>query len=547
MRNTLYYLLLAAWAGAAAWGQAPRFNVLAPISAGLRAPVRLALNPAGNLLVSEPARGRVEVVDAFGRVVESHAGLGSPLALVVDTAGRTYVSDQKLGSVSVYDTQWNLVSKLGSGDHEFGLPGDLALGTSDGAQTVYVCDSLRNQVKAYQAGTLAFAFGSYGTNQGQFDFPCALFLSANSELFVLDQNNDRVQVFDPKGNYLRQFTLATYDTSGMFAPRRSGRALGLTGDANGRIYVADGFQGQVQVFNNQGAFLVGIAGTPSAPFRTPSGLVVDPNNRLLVALANGGTVAVVGLDSYVGVTAVPPSRVVASGTTVTFTASAGVASPAYQWRMGLNDLTDGGNVSGATGSVLRLAAVTPADSGQYSVVVTSGASVAASQECLLTVLDRPVIISGPTNQIAVQNNAVTFSVVAAGDSLAYQWEFDGNDIAGARSSVLTIPRVTSADAGRYQVRVSNVIGAAVSSPANLDVIIPPANPVMQSVTFGANSRPELTILVEPNQSYAIETSTNLCDWVTLTNVYNETGTIEVSDPSPISAGQQFYRVRWSQR
>ncbi len=545
MRNLLCYGLVAALAGGVAFAQAPQFRLLTPMSVGLRSPARLALNSDGNLLVSDPARGRVEVLDASGRLVESHAGLGSPLALAVDSAGGIYISDQKLGAVSVYDAGWNLVKKLGNGDHEFGLAGALAL-SSDSSPTVYVCDSIRNQVKAYQSGTLAFLFGSYGTNQGQFDFPCALFLSAHSELFVLDQNNDRVQVFDPKGNYLRQFTLATYDTGGMFAPRRSGRALGLIGDASGRIYVADGFQGRVQVFDGQGAFLGSIAGTEAVPFRTPSGMLVDRNNRLLVALANSGSVAVVGLENYLGVTVVPSSRVVPAGTTVTFTANAGADSPLYQWRKGQVNLSDGGNLAGATRPQLRLTAVTPADSGQYSVLINGGPAALASPDCLLTVLNPPVIISGPTNQTAVQNTPVNFTAVAEGDSLAYQWRFDGNDVPNATSSTLELPRVTSANAGRYQVKVSNAVGAAFSDSATLDVVIPPAPPVLQPLTFGTNSLAALTILVAPNQSYTIETSTDLHDWVTLTNVFNDTGTIELTGLSAASPGRQFYRVRWTQ-
>jgi len=546
MRNNLCYWLLAGVMGATAWGQAPQVSVLPPISAGIRSPARVAVTPEGNILISEPGQGRVDVVDAFGRVTEVHGGLGSPLALAVDAAGRVYISDQKQGSVSVYDAQWNLVYKLGQGDREFGLPGDLALGSLNGTQIIYVCDSRTNQVKAYQEGRLAFSFGSYGTNAAQFDFPCGVHVSGGGELFVLDQSNDRVEVFDLQGKYLRQFTLAYYDTSGASAPRRSGRALGITGDPNNRIYVADGFQGHIKIFSAAGTFLGMIAGSTAAPFRTPAGMVVDRNNRLLVALANSGAVAAIGLDSYLGVTASPSTQVVAAGTTVKFTASAGGGPYAFQWRKGLAILSDGGNISGASGPVLQMATVTPADSGSYSVAVTGGSTALSSPQCRLTVLNFPAIVSSPTNQTILQNNAASFSVQATGDALAYQWQFNGNDIPGATAPVLTIPEVATSNAGRYQVRVSNMVGTALSSPATLDVIVPPTNPVLLPPSFDTNGQPALTILVQPNQHYTVETSTNLYDWAILTNLFNDTGTIELSDPSGSSFPRQFYRVRWSQ-
>ncbi len=547
MKKKLFYCLFAGVTVVAASGQTPSYSVLPPITDGIRAPARVAATSEGNILVSEPGLGRVDVLDSFGRSVGVRDGLGTPLSLAVDSTGLVYVGDQRLGSVSVYDAQWNLAYKLGAGDHEFGLPGALAVGSPSNTPTVYVCDSAASRVSAYQQGQFAFSFGNYGTNQGQFDFPCALYISPNRELFVLDQNNDRVEVFNLNGAYLRQFTLATYDTSGMFAPRRSGRPLGLTGDTAGRIYVADGFQGDIKIFSAQGAFLGSMTGSAAAPFRTPSGMVVDGNNRLLVAMANGEAVGVIGLDSYLGLTVSPPARVVAAGTNASFSVTAGGGPFTFQWRKGSANLTDGDRVSGSLGPVLELSALTAADSGGYSVVLTgpSGTSVSSS-ECLLTVLNRPVIAVGPTNATLLEGSAATFTVVAQGDALQYQWQFDGNDIAGATSQVLSIERATSVNVGRYQVRVSNAVGTLISSPATLDVVVPPASPILQPISFGTNQLPGLTVLVQPNQSYSIETSTNLFDWVVLTNLYNETGTIEVVDPSGSPSGQRFYRVRWTQ-
>ena len=87
------------------------------------------------------------------------------------------------------------------------------------------------------------------------------------------------------------------------------------------------------------------------------------------------------------ITTHPASQDVDSGATVTFNVVATGTPPlTYQWRYGAANLSDGGNVSGATTSTLRLTGVVPAQAGNYSVIVRNGATAAAtSSNAALTV------------------------------------------------------------------------------------------------------------------------------------------------------------------
>lgn len=82
--------------------------------------------------------------------------------------------------------------------------------------------------------------------------------------------------------------------------KRFGRIQGLAGDSLGRVYVADAFQGYVQVFDARGAPLgtVGGFGDGAGQLRTPMGLAIDRYSRLFVASANNARVEVFGLDGY---------------------------------------------------------------------------------------------------------------------------------------------------------------------------------------------------------------------------------------------------------
>jgi len=64
----------------------------------------------------------------------------------------------------------------------------------------------------------------------------------------------------------------------------------------------------------------------------------------------------------------------------------------------------------------------------------------------------------------------SFSVTATGTPpLTYQWSFDGTNIPGATSSILTISNVVQTNVGSYAVVVTNVFGSTNSSPATLSM------------------------------------------------------------------------------
>lgn len=100
----------------------------------------------------------------------------------------------------------------------------------------------------------------------------------------------------------------------------------------------------------------------------------------------------------------------------------------------------------------------------------------------------------PQSQSASTGNAVTFSVVATGSDLHYQWNVNGLDITGANSANYTINGVTSANAGSYTVEIFNDCGTVLSNVALLVIsgsggTVPPfitQNPTGESLTVGDN-------------------------------------------------------------
>jgi glucose/arabinose dehydrogenase/regulation of enolase protein 1 (concanavalin A-like superfamily) len=82
----------------------------------------------------------------------------------------------------------------------------------------------------------------------------------------------------------------------------------------------------------------------------------------------------------------------------------------------------------------------------------------------------PAITDQPDNLTVSQGQPATFSVSASGTApLSYQWRKDNVNITGANASTYTIASAQAANAGSYQVIVTNAAGTATSQAATLTV------------------------------------------------------------------------------
>ncbi|HXJ75104.1 MAG TPA: immunoglobulin domain-containing protein, partial [Candidatus Dormibacteraeota bacterium] len=80
----------------------------------------------------------------------------------------------------------------------------------------------------------------------------------------------------------------------------------------------------------------------------------------------------------------------------------------------------------------------------------------------------PAISSQPQSATVDAGGTVVFQVEAQGSQpFAYEWQKDGLPLEGATSASLQIANVRAADAGEYQVTVSNDYGATLSQGATL--------------------------------------------------------------------------------
>jgi hypothetical protein len=87
---------------------------------------------------------------------------------------------------------------------------------------------------------------------------------------------------------------------------------------------------------------------------------------------------------------------------------------------------------------------------------------------------KPTIAINPVGGEVVEGSTVQMTVGANGTlPLSYQWRKNGADLPGKTEPILILPAVTTADSGKYSVKVSNQWGDAVSADADLCVCLRP--------------------------------------------------------------------------
>lgn len=224
-----------------------------------------------------------------------------------------------------------------------------------------------------------------------------------------------------------------------------------------------------------------IAGATSSSYTISSVQTNDAASYSVLVSNAGGTVtsSSATLTVLVPPTIIsqPQSLTVSIGQTAVFSVGAGGTAPLrYQWRLGTT------KISSATNATLTLTNVQTSQAGDYVVVITNSFGSITSSIAALTVSRAPAITAQPQSQALILGQTAVFTVAAGGAApLNYQWNFNGTNIAGATSAVLTLTNIDPSVAGSYSVVLTNLAGAATSAVATLNILIPAPGSYLEAV------------------------------------------------------------------
>jgi len=143
----------------------------------------------------------------------------------------------------------------------------------------------------------------------------------------------------------------------------------------------------------------------------------------------------------------------------------------------------------SSNSFLNLDNVTWSDAGNYYVVASNASGVVTSDVATVTiVLDPPVFTVQPQSRVVYPGHSIFFGVHVDGQpGPETRWYFNGQLVPGGFNS-LTLPNVTSNDAGAYICVASNASGVVTSQVATLTVLyVPPVVSTLQDIAVPAGN------------------------------------------------------------
>ena len=214
---------------------------------------------AGESVASDvPLQAYEQPAVAMAKVVLDGA---SPRGLAVAPDGSVYVADPAghlIWHMTLAGDVVDVWGSHGAAPGQFNEPADVAV---DAAGNVYVADTWNHRVQKFAPDTVGFAgeplaswgrFAKVTANEaagwGAFYGPRGIDIGPDGNVYVTDTGNNRVQVFDAQGQFLRVFGVAG-DRDGQLR-----EPVGIAVGANGEVFIADTWHRRIQVFNSDGFF-----------------------------------------------------------------------------------------------------------------------------------------------------------------------------------------------------------------------------------------------------------------------------------------------------
>jgi tripartite motif-containing protein 71 len=179
-------------------------------------------------------------------------------------------------------TKYELVNRWGqggNGDGQFARPHDLDFSPSE--DKLYVLDRDNQRVQVFdKSGKFLFKWGQEGNRDGQFKLPYGLDVDKEGNIWIADRTNNNIQKFDAQGNFVSRFG------SNGSEPGQFDNLRGVVVDEALRyVYASDSNNHRIQKFDINGNFIksFGTLGMGPGEFNVPTTVILDSKDYLYVS------------------------------------------------------------------------------------------------------------------------------------------------------------------------------------------------------------------------------------------------------------------------
>jgi sugar lactone lactonase YvrE len=274
--------------------QAPELDMTAvldplPIPAGLTmgAPAAVAFDARGHLYVLTRGAQAFWEYDDKGAFVRTFGDRFTRAhGLRIDREGNLWATDVGAHTVMKFNPAGEILMTIGtkgqggawddaSGAHLLNQPNDVAVAANG---DIFVAQGHTpgasgdaRVLKFDKTGKFMTQWGGHGTEPGKFEVAHSIALDAQGQLWVADRENQRIQVFDTNGKYLREMKYA-----GLPCAFEIGRDY---------VYMVNGFAAQVLRLDLKGNVLAatGKSGKGVNEYGEAHFIAVSPKGDLYVA------------------------------------------------------------------------------------------------------------------------------------------------------------------------------------------------------------------------------------------------------------------------
>lgn len=257
MRNNIAWLILyIAGLMSCSESKQAHWKFKQQIPLGNIAPVGIA-SDGENIWLSDPDKNRLIKTDLQGKVLKEISNLQRPMHITF-AEGQLYVPEYLTDTISVFEN-----------DHKTYLPVTSKLNAPAGiaveGNTIAIADFYNHRV-ILKEGDKEFAIGKEGYNPGELYYPTDVVIHKD-RIYVADAYNNRVQVFDKKGNNLQ--IIGEKDNINV----ATGIAI-----TNGQLFVTDFEGNKVLIYNLNGELVQ----TLIKHFDKPADVIIKNNIAVVI-------------------------------------------------------------------------------------------------------------------------------------------------------------------------------------------------------------------------------------------------------------------------
>lgn len=251
-------------------------------------PEGIAVDKQGNIWIADTNNHRIVKYNTSGSFLFTFGGLGtgdgqlsSPNGITIDRQGNIWVADTNNNRVQKFTSTGQFLCSAGGLTHPHGVAAhptqNIVFVANTGANAIVMIDS----ITCDNTG----GWGSTGAADGQFNFPHDVAVDKTGRVYVADFNNNRIQVFNSSGTFLRKWGVFGSGDSRFTASPQFANPIGVEADMCGDIFVTDFNNRRIQKFTNNGTFITtwGWLGSGNGQFNNPVGIAVDAKGRVFVA------------------------------------------------------------------------------------------------------------------------------------------------------------------------------------------------------------------------------------------------------------------------